>query len=122
MQAAAAPQCPPWPQSLAGFCEPGHQHGLCFPMLTAHSYLAGQVGVLCIQNFTVEGRIRMAIRTKGRWFLYPPNTALNSTPEFQQDAPIEGREQRQRAVCTSGLSSDTVRGCRELPGTVCSLP
>lgn len=56
---------PPAPGVLQGSCKPGNQHGMCFPILTAHSYLAGQVGALCIQDFTVGGRIRMGIRTKG---------------------------------------------------------
>lgn len=93
MQAAAAhPMSPPGPRVLQGFCKPGHPHGMCFPKLTARSYLAGQVGALCIQAFTVGTRIRTAIRTKGSWVLSPSSTALNSPPIFQQDDSTEGRE------------------------------
>lgn len=81
----------PGPRVLQGSCKPGHLRGMCFPILTAHSYLAGWVGALCIQDFTVGGRISMGIRTKGSWVLSPPSTALNSPPEFQQDAPVEGK-------------------------------
>lgn len=122
MQAAAAhPMSLLAPESCRA--PASHQQGLCFPILTAHSYLVGQVRALYIQDFTAGGRIRMAIRTKGNRVLSPPSTALNSHPRFQQDAPIEGREQGQRGCLHiwAGLRN-TVRGCRELPGTVCSLP
>lgn len=86
------PSVPPGPRVLQSSCKLGHQHGMCSPKLTAHSYLAGQVEALCIQDFTVGGRIRMAIRTKGSRVPSPPSTALNSSPDFQQDAAVEGRE------------------------------
>lgn len=83
------PHVPPGPRALQSSCKPGHQHGLCFPKLTAPSYLAGQVGALCIRDCTVGGRIRMAIGTKGSRVPSPPSTALSSPPRFQQDAQVK---------------------------------